>query len=254
MDAIRQAAMAPALVPATRGKEYPASSRTSTAPARPIPLTPPPSRARSARSCGRCSGSAGSTYPSTCRRCSAAASKACWSCGLRAYPRSLPGSIRTSGEAGSGLFIGVSPITAAIQVPATRRHSPPGGPSIMLPWRPARAKAAPFTRASAPPGGGRPRFRGPSARSALRGGALPEPVALHLPALGAGQGGDELDRPRVLVGRDHLLGEGLKLGGLVRAGRHAVAQHHVRHDDRSALGIGRADHPRLQHVRVPEQG
>src|SRR5690349_4417099 len=60
----------------------------------------------------------------------------------------------------------------------------------------------------------RPRPPRPPGRSGLGGGALPEPVALHLPALGPGQRGQELDRPWVLVRGDHLLGEGLELGGL----------------------------------------
>src|SRR4051794_15649837 len=42
------ATTAPALVPATRGKVYPARCSSSTAPTSPSPLTPPPSRTRSA--------------------------------------------------------------------------------------------------------------------------------------------------------------------------------------------------------------
>src|ERR1700722_18157396 len=71
--AIKVAAIAPALVPATRGKEYPASARTDTAPTMAIPLTPPPSSARSATNClGPLA-----DQPSLLRSISAASTNAC---------------------------------------------------------------------------------------------------------------------------------------------------------------------------------
>ena len=82
MAAISVAAMAPALVPATRWKRYPASASTDTAPTMAIPLTPPPSSARSATNSFGPDGD--DDHPSALSSWAAARSNSSWRWGGRA--------------------------------------------------------------------------------------------------------------------------------------------------------------------------
>src|SRR5690349_2716742 len=78
---------------------------------------------------------------------------------------------------------------------------------ISLPGSSCRASAAKYSPPGPPPMTAI-RTGCPSAGRGLRaGGLLTEYVALHLAGRAARQRGHELDRPRVLVRRDLLLGE-----------------------------------------------
>ena len=101
------------------------------------------------------------------------------------------------------------------------------------------------------------RRRGFAARYDGRGAPLlllqPQHAPLHLAGGGHGQGVDELDLLRVLVGRElaaHVL---LQLRHQRVAGRMAGRQHDVGLDQRAALGVGLGHHGGVGHGRVLDQ-
>src|SRR5580704_3178435 len=85
------------------------------------------------------------------------------------------------------------------------------------------------------------------------GGLLAQPESLELAGVGARQGRDELDSPRVLIRGDPLLDQILELADLGLVAGRASRQHYVSLHDLPARLIGYADDPALGDVGVGEQ-